>query len=166
MQRRDFGAPGAILVECCTDDFQQLLFVEWLRQEIQGPRLDGANAGGDVAMTGDKDDRRMVSARHLPLQIEAVNVRQLDIEHQAGRHLRLGVSHVRRCGSERHRVQTGGRQQVLQRLAQAAVIVDDQYDGVCRRHSDVLRFAKRMVRGFMLRRSCRCGYRDPYSRSM
>jgi hypothetical protein len=45
-------------------------------------------------MTGDKDDWRMVSARHLPLQIEAVDVRQLDVEEQASRHLGLRMSLV------------------------------------------------------------------------
>ncbi len=148
MQGRELGAARAILLDCRPDEFQELLFVERLRQEIQGSRLDGANAGGDVAMTGDEDDWWMVSARHLPLQIEAVDVRQLDVEKQTSRRLRLGVGHVCRGGTKRHRAQTRGRQQVLQRFAQAAVVVDDQYDGVCRHHSGVLRFANRMFRGF------------------
>ena len=94
MQGRKLGAARAILLECCRDKLQELPFVERLRQEIQGSRLDGANAGGDVAMTGDKDDWRMVSARHLPLQIEAVDVRQLDVEKQTSRHLGLRMSLV------------------------------------------------------------------------
>lgn len=94
MQGRELGAARAILLERCRNQFQELLFVERLRQEIQGSRLDGANAGGDVAMTGDKDDWRMVSARHLPLQIEAVDVGQLDVEQQTSRRLGLRMSHV------------------------------------------------------------------------
>ena len=94
MQGRELGAAHAILLECRRDESQQLLFVERLRQEIQGSRPDRADAGGDVAMTGDKDDRRMVPARHLPLQIEAVDVRQLDVEEQTSRPLGLRMSHV------------------------------------------------------------------------
>jgi hypothetical protein len=94
MQGRKLGTARAILLECCRDKLQELPFVERLRQEIQGSRLDGAHAGGDVAMTGDKDDWRMVSARHLPLQIEAVDVRQLDVEKQTSRHLGLRMSLV------------------------------------------------------------------------
>lgn len=110
-------------------------------------------------MTGDKDDRRMVSARHLPLQIEAVDVRQLDVEKQTGRRLGLRMSHICGGGGKRHRAQAGSRQQVLQRFAQSAVVVDDQYDGIARRHSDMLRFANRILRGLMLLRSRHHGYR-------
>jgi hypothetical protein len=156
-----FGAVRTILVECCVDEFEELLLIERLRQKIQRSRLDGAHAGGDVAMTGDEDDRRMVSVRHLPLQIEAVDVRQLDVEKQTRRPLGLRMSRIRRCGSERHGAQTGRCQEVLQRLAEAAVVVDDQYDGVFRGHSDVPRFANRILPRFMLRGSRRDGYRHP-----
>ena len=86
-------------------------------------------------MPGYEDDRRMVALRDLPLQIEAVDIRQLDIEDEAGRDVRLVRADVVAGRSERHGAHAVRRQELAERLPDAFIVIDDEDDMVVRRHA-------------------------------
>src|SRR5437773_6297222 len=86
-------------------------------------------------MPRDENDRRMIALRNLPLQIEAVDIRQLDIEDEAGWDVRLVRADIiaGRCESDgAHAVR---RQKFAERLPDARIVIYDEYDMVVRRHA-------------------------------
>src|SRR5215469_14542475 len=103
-QTIEVGLPGALLTilrERRVHQPQEFVVAEWFGQKIEGSRLDGAHARWDVAVAGDKDDRRVISLRQLSLQIQAVDVGKFDIEDQAGRYIGFWMGAVFGGGSER-----------------------------------------------------------------
>src|SRR5690606_1094076 len=80
------GPPGAlrsrrpVLGDRRADGGEQSRVAERLGQEVHGAMLDRAHRGRDVAVPGYEYDRRVVALGNLPLQVEAVDVRQLDVE--------------------------------------------------------------------------------------
>ena len=67
------------------DRTEQRIGVHGLRQELHGATFHGAHGHGHVAMAGDEDDRHLGATGDERLQVEATEVRQADIEHQAAR---------------------------------------------------------------------------------
>ena len=82
-----------------------------------------------------EDDRRMIPLRDLPLQIEAVDVRQLDIEDEAGGDVRFFRADIVAGRSERHGAHAVRRQEFAERLPDALIVIDDEDDMVVRRHA-------------------------------
>ena len=64
---------------------QQIVLLERLGQEVDRPSLDRAYRRRYIAMSGDKHDWRVIPLRDLALQVQAVDVRKIDIENQACR---------------------------------------------------------------------------------
>jgi hypothetical protein len=128
------GAALAILSERRVYALQQLLLNERFSQKIQGPPLDGANAGSYVAVTCDEDDRWMILIAHLLLQVQALTVWELGVQDQASGYISLGVSKEFGCGAERDGTQVRGREELLERLANAIIVIYDYYDVVSREH--------------------------------
>src|SRR5438270_8193424 len=64
--------------------FEQGLPGDWLRQKVLSAPLDGADAYGNVAMTGEEDDRQQDAALvKFGLQLEAAQALHSDIEQDA-----------------------------------------------------------------------------------
>ncbi len=63
-------------------------------------------------MSRDEHDLRMISLRGLALQIEPVDVREFDIENQAGGHVGLRVRDVLSSRTERDHMQIEGRKKL------------------------------------------------------
>jgi hypothetical protein len=70
-----------------------LLFAEWLRQEIHRAVLHRTNRRRNITVPGDEYDGRVGSSRELALQVEAIDVRQFDVEYQAGGQFRPRNTH-------------------------------------------------------------------------
>src|SRR5215470_13309380 len=71
------------------DRIEQLLVAERLGQKLDGSRLHRPHAHGDVAVTGDEDDRQMdIGAEEIALEVEPAQAGQPDIEHKATWHVR------------------------------------------------------------------------------
>ena len=80
-------------------------------------------------MPGDEHDRRRLPFGKLSLQIEPVNVRQLEVEDEARRRVRLlRVEKLRRRG-ERGHLEAGGREQATQGGTNAGVVIHDKHGG-------------------------------------
>ena len=107
---------------------------ERLGQEIHGAVLDRPDRRRDVAMPCYENDRRMVPLRDLPLQVEAVDIRQLDIENEARGNVRFFRADVLTGRSERHGAHTVRRQELSERLSDTRIVIHDDYDMVVRRH--------------------------------
>ena len=78
---------------------QQVLVAHRLGQEIDGARLHGAHARGNVALPGDENDRpvRPSGCQRL-LQLEAIETRHRDVEYGAtgNRRIVMGQEFLRR----------------------------------------------------------------------
>jgi hypothetical protein len=66
-------------------------------------------------MPRDEDDRRVDVAGQLLLELEAIDVRQLDIEDKARREIGLRIGQIVRGGSERLGAPSERRQQLASR---------------------------------------------------
>ena len=112
------------------DGVQQHLVAEWLRQELDGSRLHGLDRHRHVAVAGDEDDRHVdpVGGDAL-LQIETVEVRKIDVQHQAAR----GEDRVAETRNSCADANVSGCQPALvdqqfQRFAHRDVVVDNEHD--------------------------------------
>jgi len=103
-------------------------------RKSRAPPLDGAYAGSYVAVTCDEYDRWMILTAHLLLQVQAITVWELGVQDQASGYIPLGVSKEFGCGAERDGTQVGGREEPLERLANAMIVIYDYYDVVSREH--------------------------------
>ena len=90
-------------------------------------------------MSGDENDRRMIALGDLPLQVEAVDIGQLDIEDEAGRDVRLLGVHIVAGRSEGDGAHAVRRQQFAERLPDASIVIHDEDNMVIRRHGAVFR---------------------------
>src|SRR4029077_15693120 len=79
----------AVLSQTSLHSVQQIIVAERFGKKVHRAALDRANRRWDVPVAGNKDDRRVTAFGDLLLQIQAVDVRQLHIEDQARRYVRL-----------------------------------------------------------------------------
>jgi len=115
---------------------QQVRLAEWFGQEVDGSRLERAHGARDVAVARQEYDLRMLLSGDPALQLQAVDVRQLHVQDQAGRELRLGKPDVLRGRSERDHIQVCGCEELVQRFAHAHVVIDDKHDVILRAHRE------------------------------
>lgn len=108
------------------DGVEQHLIVDRLGEEIGGATLHRLDAGGDVAAPGEKHHRqiRRTLLQQL-LQLQPVQPRHRQIQHQAGDLAVLQAIQALRCRLESLRRMAGRGQQAQQRVAQRRVVVDD-----------------------------------------
>src|SRR3546814_15186520 len=67
---------------------QEILIAERLGEKLNGPRLHLRHVHRDVAVTADKDYRKLnARTSQLPLEFEPAPSRQSDIEHYAAGHI-------------------------------------------------------------------------------
>jgi hypothetical protein len=85
-------------------------------------------------MPGDEHDLRVIDLRDPALEIQSVDVRKLDVENQASRHVGLRIRHVLGSGSERDRAHIEARKELGQRFADPTIVVHDENDVVIRVH--------------------------------
>src|SRR5690606_21488599 len=111
---------------------------ERLDQEIHGAVLDRPHRGRDIAMSGYENDRRIVALRDLPLQVEPVDVRQLDIEDKAGWDIRLVRIDIIASRPECDRVHAMRGQRLAERLTDSRVVIHDEYDMIARCHDTAI----------------------------
>ena len=83
-------------------------------------------------MSRDEHDRRKASFGELALEIQAIDVRKLHVQHQAGRNVGLRIGQVLGRGTEGDGVQIEARKKLGERLADPTVVVDDEDDVVLR----------------------------------
>lgn len=127
---RALGAARPIPIDRDGDRVQHVLIAERLGQKIERAGLHGLDTHGNVAVTGHEDDRHAIAqGDQLRLQIEAAGSGQPDIQNQAARAIRQGGGEqvVRR--SEGQRIESDRPEQVLQAVADALVILDDDNQG-------------------------------------
>src|SRR5262249_29176922 len=82
----------------------------------------------DVAAPGDEDDRHVGPIRDTLLQLEAVQVRQTHVEHEAARRCDWRMREERLRGCKHLSAPAGVLDQKLERLAYPDVVVDDEDD--------------------------------------
>ena len=85
-------------------------------------------------MSGDEHDLRVIALRDLALEIQSVDVRKFDVQHQASRDIGLRIRHVLGSGTERDRVHIEARKKLGQRFADPTVVVHDENDVVLSIH--------------------------------
>src|SRR5882724_11266466 len=79
----------AAFMNSTLDCFQQFLFAEGSRKELDSPGLHGPNRQGDVAVPSNENHRQgSVGISKFLLQIQAAQSGKPDIEHQAPRCIR------------------------------------------------------------------------------
>src|SRR6201991_348899 len=117
------------------DRLHEVRVAERFGQEVDGAVLDGPDRRGDVAMAGYEHDRRMIAFRYLPLEVQAVDVRQFDIQNEARRQVRLSRLDVLAGGGECDRRNTVRSEQFAERLANAYIVVNDEDDIVVVGHA-------------------------------
>src|SRR5438046_4484560 len=95
-----------------------------LGKEIHGSRLHRADAHGDVAMTGEKDDWEKDALMRKPsLKVEAIQIGHGHIENQAT--IRAGAESLEkagRCGESQH-FKSVGAQQTRDSLAHTRLVI-------------------------------------------
>src|SRR5688572_19267835 len=75
---------GSASLDRVINGAQQLVADEWLRQELHGARLHGANGRWDVTVAGYENDRHVDPiVGDALLQLEAIEIRQRDVEDEA-----------------------------------------------------------------------------------
>jgi glyoxylase-like metal-dependent hydrolase (beta-lactamase superfamily II) len=131
------SSPGAaILLQCCADGLHEVRLLERFGQEVDCTGLDRTHGGWNVTMSRDEDNVRVVSRRHLSLEIEPIDVGKLDVQDQARGHVRLRAGPVFRGGTQCDRMHIEAGKQVDQRCADAAVVIEDENDVVFRIHNE------------------------------
>ena len=113
---------------------EEFLLIERDRQKICCSRLDRTHRVRDVGGRRHEDDCGTV-ARNLPLQVETVCIRKLDIENQARREIRSRILEVLRGTLERQRAQTMGSQQRVERSPHVRISMDHENDLLCFIHA-------------------------------
>src|SRR4029077_13600659 len=116
------------------DRTHQIRLAERLGEKVHRPCLERAHGARDVAMPRDENDVRMWLAGQLALQVQAVDVRQVDIQDQAPGQVGLGVVQVLGGGPERHDIQVRRAEQLLQCFTQPEIIVHHKDDVILRAH--------------------------------
>src|SRR4051812_19345346 len=76
----------------------------------------------------------MIPIRDLPLQIETVDIRQLDVEDEAGWDIRLLRIDIVAGRSERERAHAVCGQELAERLPNAFIVIHEEDDMVFDRH--------------------------------
>src|SRR2546425_12869562 len=97
----------------------QVGLAEWLGEKVHRSCLERAHGARNVPVSGDEHDLWVRLARHLALQIEAVDVGQVHVQDQAARQVRLREFQVLGGRPERDDVQVCRRQQLLECLARS-----------------------------------------------
>src|SRR6266480_617785 len=123
--------------ERCPDCAQKIGVLNRLDKEIHGSRLHRADAHGDVAMAGEKDDwEKDVLMCKPSLKMEAIQIGHGHIQNQAA--IRAGAESLekaRRCGESPHFESVGAQQTrdsldhtrlVIQKINQAIWIAHDK----------------------------------------
>src|SRR5438552_7159354 len=85
-------------------------------------------------MSGDENDRGMDVVGKLALEIQAVDVRQLDIEQETRRQIGLRVGDIFRGTGEQLGSPSQGLQQLAERLSHSGVVVYNEDDFLRRVH--------------------------------
>src|SRR6267143_508356 len=74
----------AITIDRVANGVEQVLLAKRLREKLDGAGLHGPDRHGNVAVSGEEDDRqRRVRVGKLLLQVEAAQSREADVEHEA-----------------------------------------------------------------------------------
>src|SRR6202051_2695491 len=112
------------------DCIQQVLIAKWFGQELDCPCFHGADGHGDVAVSRDKNDRSVnVGIGQMPLEIEATDPGQPDVEHQTARHIRVGALQELLCRSEQLYLQSNRTDAALDSAPNRRIIVDHKNNG-------------------------------------
>jgi PAS domain S-box-containing protein len=123
----DLSDAAREVLSLSSSELQAHLRTERLRQELDGARLDGLNRHRDVAVAGNEDYRQVQPIRYALLQLQAVEVRQVHVEHKAAWN-RFSWVHEELCGRGEHfRAPTRIRNEQFKRFTNRDVIVDDEY---------------------------------------
>jgi len=103
--------------------------IDWRDQEVFGAGLDGAHAGGNVAVPGQEHDRQPVSElRQAVLELRPGQARHLHVEQNAIGHAgRRLLQQLLRGLVERHFV-AGRVQEPCDRGPERRIVVDDMND--------------------------------------
>jgi len=96
-QLRSLAPAFAIRGERRVDRRRQFLVTERLGEELNRPRLHGADRRWNISVTRNENDRRPCAIGQFALQFQAARPRELQIQHQAGGRVRLaGPQKLRR----------------------------------------------------------------------
>src|SRR5690554_2698669 len=82
-----------------------------------------------------KDDRRVIAFNDLPLEVEAIDVRKLDIEDETCGDIRLFRRHVVAGRCKGAGVDSVRGQKFAQCLSEARIVVHDEHNMFVRRHA-------------------------------
>ena len=130
IDRVQFGvgvASAGILLFGARNRCQQVGVVDGLGQEIDRTRPHGANAGRDVALAGQENDRPLRPSRgQRLLQLQPIETRHGDIEHRAAGNRRIVVCEKCLRRRERLDVVAPRAQQPRQSFQHAGIVVDKE----------------------------------------
>src|SRR3984893_3170722 len=124
----------------------QLPLPHRLGQKVDSAALNGAHRRWDVAMSCDENDRWVVFAGKLFLEIEAVDIRQLDVEDQTRRNIGLRIGYIVTGGGERLSPPSQGLQELAERRAHSGVVVHKEDDFPVLAHNTALAVTWRSYR--------------------
>jgi hypothetical protein len=122
---------GTIAREAEVNGIEELLIPERLGKEFDGAAFHRLDRHGDIAVSGDEDDRKLpLRCRQLALKIKTALTGQSHVENQAGgASRRIGLEKVGN-GREELRVDTDRPQQASNGRTKIGIIVDNQNGGV------------------------------------
>ena len=121
------GTAGSVARDGYLDGVNQILITERLGEELHGTGLHRSHGHRDVAITGDEDDRKLhVRAHESFLEVQTALLRKSDVEDEAARRVGPSILQKLRRRGEDPDVQANRLQQILDRLANHGVVVDNE----------------------------------------
>src|SRR3984957_12940170 len=125
------------------DRVEQHVSVEWLRQEFCSSCLHRPDCRWYVGVPCDEDDRHVNSiGGDALLQIEAIEVRKLNVKYQATRREDSGTSQEFLCGSECFRPAACALDQQFKPFADQDIVINNEHDRYSAPHARCVRFSR------------------------
>src|SRR5258708_1018206 len=130
-----FLTPDTIAFKSLMNRSQEVALLERFHQELDRPSLHGPRGHGNVAMRGYEDNRNEYAGflKGL-LEVQAVDARESDVEHQTARHVRPGSIPKLFGGAKDLCMKADRLQQVADGIADGRVIVNDENRGADFKH--------------------------------
>src|ERR1700683_4092361 len=124
-----FLAGSAIALDGLLDRIQQILVPKWFGEKLDRPGLHRPYRHGDVAMTGDEDDRDgNIGLYQLALQVQAAQPRKSYVKHKASRRVGSFAAQKLVCRRECLNRKSDGSDKAVERLPDGGIIVHNVND--------------------------------------
>ncbi len=102
----------AILRDCSLDSPRQVGLTKRLGKEVDRARLHRTHRTGNVAMSGEEYDLRVLFTSDLALEIQPVDARQVHVQNKASWQIWLGIREVLGSRTERDHMHVEGRKEI------------------------------------------------------